>query len=267
MKNENARVVEHTRLKGEYRRLVLECPDIAGAAKPGQFVHLRIPGREAFVLRRPFSIFKAERPTLSILYKQVGMGTAVMDAMKPGDPVNLLGPLGNGFPLDRKGIFPVLVGGGYGIAALYLLAKQFSKPGAVFVGGRTRDDLLCIEDFIALGWPVNVSTDDGSQGTKGLVTELLGTWFAGEGAGRKVEIFSCGPDGMLKAVTRQARKQGVKAWLSLDTHMGCGVGVCLACVCKIRDDEGRVQWRRVCKEGPVFECRSIAWDDEVETKT
>ena len=267
MKLENARVLEHTRFKTDYRLLVLDCPGISQAAKPGQFVHLRIPGREPLVLRRPFSIFKADACTLSILYKRVGLGTEAMDDMKPGDFVNLLGPLGNGFPTDRKRIFPVLIGGGYGIAAMYLLAKQFSEPGAVFIGGRTRDDLLCVEDFIALGWKVNISTEDGSQGMKGRVTELLGVWFAGEGGGKPVEMFACGPDGMLQAVTRVAEKRGLKAWLSLDTHMGCGVGVCLACVCKVRDDNNKEHWGRVCKEGPVFECRKIAWDDEIEPRS
>lgn len=266
MRLENARVLEHTRLRNDYRLLVLVCPGISRAAKPGQFVHLRIPGREPFILRRPFSIFKADDQTISVLYKKVGLGTTAMDDMKQGDFVNLLGPLGNGFPLNRKHIFPVLVGGGYGIAALHLLAKQLPARGAVFIGGRTRDDLLCVEDFTALGWQVNISTEDGSQGTKGLVTELLSSWFAGEGAGKTAEIFACGPDGMLKAVTRQAEKRGIKAWLSLDTHMGCGVGVCLACVCKIRADNGKVHWGRVCKEGPVFECRQIAWHDEITTE-
>lgn len=266
MKLENARVLEHTKLKNDYRLLVLECESISKTAKPGQFVHLRIPGLEQFVLRRPFSIYKVDGESLSILYKVIGKGTGVMDLMRPGDFINLLGPLGNGFPMNRKKIFPVLVGGGYGVAAMYLLAKQFPKPGAVFIGGRTRDDLLCVEDFIALGWEVNLSTDDGSQGTKGLVTELLGSWFAGAGAGRPVEMFACGPDGMLKAVTRLALKRDIKAWISLDTNMGCGVGVCLACVCKIRDETGTVNWGRVCKEGPVFECRQIVWDDEVTTK-
>lgn len=266
MRLENAKVIEHARMKNDYRLLVLECPGIGRAARPGQFVHLRIPGQDPFVLRRPFSIFKADEQGITILYKKIGRGTAAMETIAAGDLVNLLGPLGNGFPLDRNDIFPVLVGGGYGIAAMYLLAKQFPKPGAVFIGGRTADDLLCVDDFKALKWQVNLSTEDGSMGTKGLITELLGFWFAGEGADKDVEIFACGPDGMLKAVTRQAEKRCLKAWVSLDTHMGCGVGVCLACVCKIRDGDGNVHWGRVCKEGPVFECRQIVWNDEVPTK-
>ncbi|MEI6971793.1 MAG: dihydroorotate dehydrogenase electron transfer subunit [bacterium] len=266
MRLENAKVIEHKQFRNDYRLLVLECPGVGLAAKPGQFVHLRIPGQEPFILRRPFSIFKADDRTITLLYKKIGRGTTAMESIRDGDLISLLGPLGNGFPLDRKGIFPVVVGGGYGVAAMYLLAKQFPQPGAVFIGGRKADDILCVGDFEAMKWQVHLSTEDGSAGSKGLVTELLESWFAGDGAGRNVEIFACGPDGMLKAVTRQAEKRGLKAWISLDTHMGCGVGVCLACVCKTRDEKGNEQWGRVCKEGPVFECRRIVWSDDVPTK-
>jgi len=267
MRLENATVVKHEPVRGGYRLLVLKCRAIADATKPGQFVHMRIPSQEVLVLRRPFSIFKVHEDTISVLYKKVGRGTAAMDALKAGDNISLLGPLGKGFPVGGPELFPILVAGGYGIAALYLLAKQFPARGIIFVGGKTADDILCTEDFTALGWSVRVATEDGSIGERGLVTELLTRWMDKESAGASIELYACGPDGMLRAVSNLARGCGLRAWLSMDKHMGCGVGACLACVCRIRYDGGQVRMGRVCKDGPVFECRQIAWDNEITTKT
>lgn len=259
MQLENAKVMSVSRLTSDYRLLVLECPRIASAVKPGQFVHLRVPGPDAFTLRRPFSVFKADERTISIFYKRVGRGTRAMDEMGPGDPVSLLGPLGTSFPVDHGNTFPVLVAGGYGIAALYLLAKSSQSKGILFAGGRTGSEVLCTEEFAALGWQVRIATDDGSLGQKGLVTDALDKWIAGEGAGLNVEFYACGPDGMLEAVAVRATRDGRQAWISLDRHMGCGVGACLACVQKLRGDDGVERLGRVCRDGPVFECRKVVW--------
>ena len=260
MQLEYARVTNHQVITDAYRVLVLEAPAIAPRVKPGQFVHLRIPNLDGSVLRRPFSVYRAEGAALSVLYKMVGKGTAAMAALEPGHEVSLMGPLGNGFPTRKSTAFPVLVAGGYGMAALYLLAKHLPRKGIVFVGGATGKDILCAADFDAAEWPVRIATEDGSLGTRGWVTDILDPWLKQERGARKPEFFACGPNGMLKAVGERAIAGDWKAWLSMDRHMGCGVGACLACVQKIKAKDGRAAWARVCKDGPVFESRQLVWE-------
>ena len=256
---EDGPVVAHESVGAAYRVLTLRLPSVAAKARPGQFVHLRLAMLSDAVLRRPFSIYKADGDCLSILYKTVGRGTAAMKTVEVGAVVNVLGPLGNGFPLpaaDASSV-PVLVAGGYGVAPLSFLASQLPRTGLLFVGGATANDILCVDRFKALGWDVRLATDDGSLGQRGLVTAPLDTWLAE--APREPEFFACGPNGMLKAVGERAIAGGWKGWLSLDRHMGCAVGACLACVQKIRRDGGETL-ARVCKEGPIFEAREVVWE-------
>lgn len=259
---EYTRVLSHERIGAAYRQLDLASSLIAPRVQPGQFVHLRVPNLGGAVLRRPFSVYRAGRDSLSILYKCVGLGTEAMAGLQAGAEVSLLGPLGNGFPTEEPG-FPVLVAGGYGMAALYLVARTLPSPGAVFVGGATAPDILCVDEFKALGWPVHVATEDGSCGIRGRVTDALDPWMDGPGAGKPWTFFACGPNGMLRAVGDRAIARGRPGWLSMDRHMGCGVGACLACVQRIRDPGHPEQerWSRVCRDGPVFECREIVWED------
>ncbi len=256
---ETAVIRRHAPMGADYRLLEMESPQISGAVRPGQFIHLLIPQSAGLTLRRPFSVFRAESGRLSVLYKRVGAGTAIMQSLREGDSLSLMGPLGNGFPSVTPGRFPVLVAGGYGVAPLYFLARTLAERGCLFVGAAKVDDLLCLDDFRALGWPVQVTTQDGSAGIPGLVTVALDAWLAGDGAGREVEFFACGPNGLLKAVGERAIARKAKGWLSLDRHMGCGAGACLACVQKVRKAE-REDWARVCKDGPIFEAREVVWD-------
>jgi dihydroorotate dehydrogenase electron transfer subunit len=245
----------------DYRVLTLKLPEVAPAAKPGQFVHLRIAQLHDAVLRRPFSIYRVEGTHLSVLYKTVGRGTAAMQALQLNDPVSVVGPLGNGFPLEvSHSCNPVLVAGGYGVAPLYFLARQMTRKGVLFVGGAKAVDILLADDFRALGWEVQVATDDGSLGVKGLVTVALDAWLQTHAKQTPPEFFACGPNGMLKAVGDRAIRGNWKAWLSLDRHMGCGVGACLACVQKVRLN-GQDTLARVCKDGPIFEARDVIWED------
>jgi dihydroorotate dehydrogenase electron transfer subunit len=258
---ETAIILEHRDCGAGYRLLRLAAPQIAPQVQPGQFVHLRIPRLEASVLRRPFSVYKAEGGELALLFKAVGRGTGLLAVAAAGEQVSLLGPLGHGFPLDLPtGRVPVLVAGGYGMAALYLVAKRLPITGVVFVGGRSAPDILCVEEFEKLGWKVHVATEDGSRGARGLVTSPLDAWLAEERGQRVPEFFACGPNGMLEVVGQRAMAGGWRAWLSVDRHMCCGVGACLTCVVKLKDADGAWLWARSCKEGPVFECRQIHWD-------
>ncbi len=259
MNQEKTTVLEHRIFQGEYRLLRLSAPIIGPQVQPGQFVHLRVPRLENAVLRRPFSVFKADTEGLSILYATVGMGTEALTTVEAGEEVSLLGPLGTGFPMLGKDKTPVLVAGGYGNAALYLQAKNLPVKGVAFFGGRSAQDILCVDEFEALGWDVRVTTDDGSLGTEGLVTAALDPWLEEQKENfRTLELFACGPNGMLKAVGDRATEKGFTAWLSMDRNMACGVGACLTCVIKRKTETGW-EWARCCKDGPVFNAEEIVW--------
>ncbi len=257
----DAIVDEHVEINGGYRRLRLNVPDVAAMVEPGQFAHLRVPHLRDRILRRPFSIFKADSTHIEILYKCVGVGTEVLAYAQPGTRISVLGPLGHGFPEPDPEKIPVLVGGGYGSAAIYLTAARSSVKGLVFLGGRTADDILCVDDFLAVGWQVQIATNDGSLGTRGMVTDVLDGWMVSREGDREIELFTCGPHAMLQAVGERAIACGCRGWISLDRPMGCGVGACLACVQKMRAADGGWEYMRTCKEGPVFECRDICWED------
>ena len=265
MRLEEARVLDHREISGGYRLLVLAAPAISPEVRPGQFVHVRVPHYETALLRRPFSVYKTEASSLSILYKNVGRGTATLTHLQPGDSISILGPLGHGFPEPDKKHIPVLVAGGYGMAALYLVARLSARKGVAFFGGRSTEDILCADEFTSLGWDLRVATEDGTSGYKGLVTEPLDAWLSDGRRDQAPEFFACGPNAMLKAVGDRAICGGWKAWLSMDRNMGCGVGACLTCVQKIRQEDGSWQWKRCCKEGPVFEAREIMWEEGSET--
>jgi len=258
MLEQTVQIVSNARDTDLYFRLVLRAPQIAQRVQPGQFAHVRILPLKAALLRRPFSIFQVAGDTFSILYKTVGQGTEVLARMGPGEELSVIAPLGHGFTVPPPGgETPLLVAGGYGMAAMYLLAERSPQKGIVFVGGRRRVDILCEAEFAALGWEVRATTEDGSHGEKGLVTQPLQAELRRGTAGRK--LFACGPTPMLKAVGKLAEELRVPAELSMDEHMGCGVGVCLACVIPVKSGSGW-EYQRTCTEGPVFDAREVAWE-------
>ena len=262
MTDERCRVADHEEVGAGYRRLVVDAPAIAEAVKPGQFVHVRVPALETSALRRPFSVFDAGDGKVTVLYKEVGRGTAALGSVRQGDALNVMGPLGHGFPESCDGA-ALLVGGGYGVAPLYFLARRLLSSGAasgpvkLFVGGRTRADLLAVDRFEALGGvEVHLATNDGSAGARGLVTDPLDDELIRlRNDGSRFEIFACGPDPMLKAVAMRATGTGSKGWISMDRHMICGVGACYACIQRtVRGNS------RCCVEGPVFAAEDLVWD-------
>jgi dihydroorotate dehydrogenase electron transfer subunit len=258
MVEQTVQIVSNERDTDLYFRLVVRAPGIAPLVQPGQFAHVRILPLKEALLRRPFSIFQISGDTLSILYKTIGRGTEVLSRMRPGEELSMIGPLGHGFTVPQPACeTPLLVAGGYGMAALYLLAQRSPQKGVVFVGGRRRVDILCEAEFRALGWEVRATTEDGSHGEKGLVTQALKTELERRAPGRK--LFACGPTLMLKAVGRLAAEFNLPAELSLDEHMGCGIGVCLTCVVPIKAGAGW-EYQRTCTEGPVFDSREVAWE-------
>ena len=262
--NETCRIVRHEPTGPGYRYLELEAPRLAAALVPGQFVHLRIPRLEPSALRRPFSVFDADNGRVTVLYKVVGRGTAALAESAVGDVLDVLGPLGHGFPVACKGA-ALLVGGGYGVAPLHFLAKRLLAADAsarpiLFLGGRTKDDLLALDRFAALGVETRVATNDGSAGAKGFVVDPLDDMLIElREKGMPFELFTCGPDGLLKAVAMRATGTGMPGWISMDRHMICGVGACFACIQRIKGPDGQPFNARCCVNGPVFAAQDIIW--------
>lgn len=253
------KIICNQRLQGDYYRMVLQAPEVAALARPGKFVHLKVPGLQQCVLRRPFSIsdYDSQAGTLTLVYKVVGKGSAQMHDLPVGTDIDILGALGKGYrplPTDRRSI---LVGGGYGCAAIYCLARLAKIPPLILLGGRSAGDILLEEDFRKIGCEVQVTTNDGSYGSIGFITVLLNKILE---TGERPWVAACGPLPMLKAVALMAEKYGSDCEVSMDSAMCCGVGACYACVvkCRVASPE---EWHyvRVCSNGPVFKGTDIYW--------
>ncbi len=229
-------------------RLVLEVPGWPGH-RPGQFAMLGLDPSRAHrdpLLPRPMAIYRGDARALEFRFKVVGRGTRIMAELPRGAKLALLGPLGNGFALPAGPA--TLVGGGSGIASLYELARASVPEPRVLLGGRTRADILGLADFEALGLELAVATDDGSFGTRGLVTDLL-TARAGE------TVYACGPLAMMQRARELAAAAGARCFVSLENNMACGFGVCLGCAVKTP-----AGFRYVCTHGPVFDAATLGWE-------
>lgn len=237
--------------------LELFAPGIARSAAPGQFVHVAVPGAGANILRRPISLmgFDAGTGTLSMAIQVKGEGTKRLRALHPGDTVDVLGPIGRGFELRgaRRAFF---IGGGVGVAPVRGALDAFS--GAcdceAFFGYRGKAFAYGLD---GLSCPVHVATDDGTLGESGIITAPL---LRALDAGAPDMMFACGPAPMLRAVQRIALERNIPCQLSLEERMGCGLGACLVCNCKVRAADG-FDYRRVCVDGPVFDAGEVLFDD------
>ena len=256
-----------------YWRMRMTAPHEFTTARSGQFVMVRVNCAIDPLLRRPFCIFDIgiytpsqsgalPQPYLEILYKVVGKGTAMLSTLHASDLLDILGPLGKGFELGAPEEEKLIVGGGVGLAPLYLLAKELVKGSKVrlFAGGRTRDDILCITEFERLGVECYTATEDGSLGECGLVTEALLRRL--DRLSGRAAIYACGPHGMLKAVAEIAAERALPCQVSLEGYMACGVGACLGCVAPGRNHSQETpDFRCVCTEGPVFDSGELKWRD------
>lgn len=264
-------VIANHEVSPGYLRMRLTAPGNMLSARPGQFVMVKVHDSIDPLLRRPFGIFDVgispaeydggcAQTYLEMLYRVVGKGTAMLSTLHHGDYLDVLAPLGRGFnPGDPSGE-KVLVGGGIGLAPLYYLAKELVKTSKVrlFIGGRSREDILCVTEFERLGIETYVATDDGTLGASGLVTDVLKRHLS-EATGDKT-LFACGPMPMLKAVADIARQGSIACQVSLEAHMACGMGACLGCVVKGKDHaEDHPDYRCVCKDGPVFAFDELKW--------
>lgn len=242
-------------------RITFLSGEIAAAARPGQFLHVRVAPSLEPLLRRPLSVHAADRQTgeVALLYRVTGRGTDLLARKKRGDFLDLIGPLGRGFTLPGPGCRAVVVAGGIGIAPLFFLLQQLSAgkiPADVLLGARKREELLLEKEIRSLGFPVRAATDDGSAGYRGPVTDLLAGLLAEE---RVEMVYACGPPAMLKVVALMLARHGVEGEVSLEERMGCGVGACFSCACRIKEEGGGEVYRRVCFEGPVFRAGEVVW--------
>ena len=218
--------------------------DTSAITAPGQFVNIALTGK---FLRRPISVCDWGEGSLTIIYKVVGQGTEQMGRMVPGETLDLLTGLGNGYDLDKSGDKPLLIGGGAGVPPLYALAKHLLAQGKhpqVILGFNQGQECFLVQEFQDLGVPVTVATADGSRGVKGFVTDAMP-------ADGYTYLYTCGPEAMLRAIDGKAATSGQ---FSFEERMGCGFGACMGCTCKTKYGN-----KRICREGPVLEREEIIW--------
>ena len=246
-----AEIIRHTSLSDGIFDMTLKAEEIAKEAKAGQFISVYLNNKSK-ILPRPISIcgIDKEAGTLRIVYRTVGDGTKELSDYKEGEMVKILGPLGNGFTQkDKKAI---LIGGGIGIPPMLELMKQLDCDKTAVLGYRD-SDMFLKDEFEAVG-DVVISTEDGSFGTKGNVIDAIKE----QGVEGSI-IYACGPTPMLRGIKAYAEEMGIEAQISMEERMACGIGACLACVCKSKDvdSHSHVDNKRVCKDGPVFDAREV----------
>jgi dihydroorotate dehydrogenase electron transfer subunit len=265
----SARVSENRDLGAAHFLLTLEAEPIVAAAAPGQFVMLRFAGSLDPLLPRPMSVSDvipsdAMHPgRIQILHKVVGKGTDRLAALRPGEHLQVLGPLGKPFSIPSSAApasVAVMVAGGIGVAIFPFLVPALLGAGLkplLLFGSRSSQELVRKDWFAGQGVEVRAATEDGSEGTKGLVTTLLREALSSP---REVAIvYACGPHAMLKAVGGLVMASGVSSQLSLESYMGCGIGACLGCVVKVRRGSD-FAYARICVDGPTFAASEVLWE-------
>ena len=261
MKQIEAKILKNEKIGPGFYRMRVESGYLAANSKPGQFVEVRCSDKTDPLLRRPIGVNRVVKGGIELLYEVVGKGTEIVSGMKKNDLCDVIGPLGNGFDIASRPGISILVAGGNGVAPLLFLAEELAKKKKtvhVLIGGCSKSHILCEKDFKRSGANVSISTEDGSEGCKGVVTCLLNDLLCSSDTDAKTRstIYACGPVGMLKAVSRIAHDRRIPCQVSLEERMACGVGACLGCPVKVRTAH---TYKMVCKDGPVFNAEEIAW--------
>jgi len=260
---EKCRILDHQKVGPSYFKLTLVSPYISSHAKPGQFVEVKCSDSYEPLLRRPISIHRlsAEHKTFELLYDVVGKGTELLTKYFVGEEIDVLGPLGEGFKLIPNKHIHILVGGGMGVAPLFALAETLKSLGKkaiyVLIGAKTKDCVHCETEFNKVTDQVLVSTDDGTHGKKGFISDLLLNFIDSELQTHDSElttIYACGPKAMLKAVAEIASQKKIDCQLSMEERMACGIGACKGCAIKTTSG-----FKMACKDGPVFDAKEIIW--------
>ena len=259
-------ITDNIEVAEKYYLIALAPLDEILKPNPGNFFMLSIDNDYDPLLKRPFSVHRFVDGTLQILYRVVGKGTALLSNKKPGDVIEVIGPLGNQFPVPKNTENIILVAGGLGIAPIFALAEKISSPDPslkkrraalhLFYGARTKGELLCINELSTIGIDPVISTDDGSMGHKGTIVNVLKRHLTHDPSLKTHHsLFACGPEPMLKSLSEIAEKKKLKAYAALEQNMACGLGTCLGCTVLTKTG-----YKRVCKEGPVFPVGDIVWE-------
>lgn len=262
MEQRLCKILEHTEICKGYAKLKLEWSNADKIFKPGQFIEIKVNNTSDPLLRRPFSIFNADKHGIYIAYKILGKGTQELSSQKVNDKLDIIAPLGNGYDISnitsKKNI---LIGGGTGIASLFYLAKTFSSQNidfSAYFGFKSSKDLFCLNDWQDFENKIKIATEDGSVGVKGFVTQFLK-----EIDDTSKNIFICGPEIMAKNIIKSINSKNIQ--ISLEAYMACGIGICNGCVVKIKNSSNSLKnnsfaYKQVCKDGPVFLAEDILWE-------
>ena len=263
-----AKLIKNVEVIKNCYTISLYCPQIARSAEPGQFLEIKASDNLEPLLRRPLSVHRVRGDNIELLYEVVGKGTEILSRRKTGEYLDIIGPLGNGFDYaisNTHNAIRILVAGGMGIAPLVFLAdklikrnKQYAQRNTtILIGARTKNQILCEKELRKLLYDVKTATDDGSRGFRGKVTDLLEVILK-RNTQRHVQnntaIYACGPRPMFQAISRLSVLYNIPAQLSLEEYMACGIGACLGCVVGTKTG-----YKRVCKEGPVFNAHELNW--------
>jgi dihydroorotate dehydrogenase electron transfer subunit len=253
-------IVANKQLSTDIYRMTIEAPEIARAARPGQFLMVQVNGLDP-LLRRPFSIHQRGDTDLAILYKRIGKGTELLTKMPTGAALDILGPLGNQFKWQEQRGEICLIGGGMGVAPLLFLAGEMLKGGTkphIMLGARNKAELTAfLPAFAALDCPISYATDDGSMGHKGFIIECA------QDAMKKDDpwqVFACGPYPMLRGIAALCRRNHWPCQVSMETMMACGIFACLGCTIEAHQaNQKGGNYLHVCQDGPVFAAERIRW--------
>ncbi|MCX5708691.1 MAG: dihydroorotate dehydrogenase electron transfer subunit [Candidatus Omnitrophica bacterium] len=263
IRQNRAEILTNAKICGKYHKLIIKDAKISRNSRPGQFLMLKVGDSQGPLLRRPLSIHRVDKEKIEMLYERIGPGTEILAQRKAGEFLDVIGPLGNGFtlPPESRESEAVLLAGGMGVAPLVFWAQRLvagKRKSAgdriqVFIGARTKEQILCEKEFKKLGCDVKIATDDGSAGFFGRVTGLLEAALQTMDC-QRIIVYACGPQPMLRELVRICRKKLISSQVSLEEHMACGIGACLGCVVNTIDG-----YKRVCKEGPVFEAKKLIY--------
>jgi dihydroorotate dehydrogenase electron transfer subunit len=253
------------RREGAYWLVSLSAPELADRARPGQFVEIAVESKFT-LLRRPFSIARVSKQgpsagTIDVVFDVSGPGTEWLTTVGLHDTIDVVGPLGTAFPLPKRKVPCLLIGGGYGSAPLFYLAEELTREGLrvdMIVGAATRERILNPIEAKRASATVTFTTEDGSHGVQGRVTDVLAEVAE---ASRSAVVYACGPMAMLRAVSEVCAELELPVQVAVEEHMACGVGVCFTCVLPIRSKDGEVRMKRSCIDGPVFNGARVAWDE------
>jgi dihydroorotate dehydrogenase electron transfer subunit len=272
------RIVENVRLARDTYRVRFECPEIARQIVPGQFLMLRLADCNDPLLGRPLALYDVvldaggQPAAIDVVYLVLGKMTARLAECEPGEELDVWGPLGNGFP-PQPTEHLIMIAGGIGqtpflaLGQEYLGRRQYGTPPRQFAtakkvtlcyGVRTAALAAGVDDFRAAGFDVRLSSDDGTLGHHGLVTDLLSEALTGSAAANRL-VVCCGPEPMMEAVAELCHERSAPCLVSLETPMACGIGICFSCVAKVRQPDGTWDYKRTCVEGPIFDATKIDW--------